>query len=171
LFAASFNANAVVIKHDILDSASNKIGEIEVELVNSALNTGINDSAFDDTISLRFFNLGDLFTWGDPLASLSFDAAIDTDSIEAGIEFFSIDANDVGFDPEDTWSYQLLYDAFDLNNSFIDVFTADGTLVVFDTISLGQAQLSNLPQLVSAPATAFIFTLTMLFIYSRRYPK
>ncbi|MFT6270928.1 MAG: hypothetical protein ACJAVV_003767, partial [Alphaproteobacteria bacterium] len=60
LFAASFSANAVIIKHDIFADSLGKIGEIEVELLNSALNTGINDSAFDDTISLVSFNLLDL---------------------------------------------------------------------------------------------------------------
>ncbi|MFT6271008.1 MAG: hypothetical protein ACJAVV_003847, partial [Alphaproteobacteria bacterium] len=38
----------------------------------------------------------------------------------------------------------------------------------FDSISLGQAQLSDLPKPVSAPATLAIFTLAMAALYGRR---
>ncbi|MFT5669962.1 MAG: hypothetical protein ACI8ZZ_001836 [Gammaproteobacteria bacterium] len=168
LFAASFSANAVIIKHDIFADTFGKIGEIEVELLNSALNTGINDSAFDDTISLVSFNLLDIFGWADAFEIFSFEAAIDTDFIEAGIEFFAIDANDIGFPPAETWSYQLLVDAFDPFSSFIDVFDANGDVIFFDSISLGQAELSDLPKPVSAPATLAIFTLAMAALYGRR---
>ncbi|MFT6270375.1 MAG: hypothetical protein ACJAVV_003209 [Alphaproteobacteria bacterium] len=167
LFAASFSANAVIIKHDIFADSVGKIGEIEVELLNSALNTGINDSAFDDTISLVSFNLLDLIG-ADSFDVFNFEAVIDTDFVEAGLEFFALDADDVGFSPADTWSYQLLVDAFDPFSSFIDIFDAFGDVVFFDSISLGQAQLSDLPKPVSAPATLAIFTLAMAALYGRR---
>jgi hypothetical protein len=167
LFAASFSANAVIIKHDIFADTFGKIGEIEVELLNSALNTGINDSAFDDTISLVSFNLLDL-VGSDSFEFFGFEVVIDTDFIEAGIEFFALDANDAGFPPDETWSYQLLVDAFDPTSSYIDIFDAFGDIVFFDVISLGQAELSDLPEPVSAPATLAIFTLAMAALYGRR---
>ncbi|MFT4655683.1 MAG: hypothetical protein ACI82S_003353, partial [Patiriisocius sp.] len=70
--------------------------------------------------------------------------------------------------PDETWSYQLLVDAFDPTSSYIDIFDAFGDIVFFDVISLGQAELSDLPEPVSAPATLAIFTLAMAALYGRR---
>jgi hypothetical protein len=169
LFASSFSANSAVIKHDILDGFGDKIGEIAVELDNSALNTGIVDSFFDTTLSLVNISLGELYPWAAELIVLDFEAVVDSDNIAAGIEFFAVDTNDLD-PPPVQWSYQLIYDAFDLNSSFIDVFTFDGNVVLFDFISLGQAEVTGLPPTnqVSAPATLGIFALAMAALYGRR---
>jgi hypothetical protein len=168
LFASTFSANAAVIKHDIFDSVE-KIGEITVEFDNSLLDTGILDTGFGDVVTLVNFNLGELFSWADVLNPYYFEVVIDSDNIDAGVEFFSFDGDDVGFSAADTWSYQLLFDAFDLNSSFIDVFTAAGDAVVFDFISLGAAEVSDLPvSNVSAPATLGVFALAMAGLYGRR---
>lgn len=168
LFASSFAANAVVIKHDILDGGAFKIGEIAVEFDNSLLDTGILDSGFGDPIALVDFNLEALgLTWA--IDAFYFEAVVDSDNVAAGIEFFTLDADDVGFSPADTWSYQLLYDALDLNASFIDIFDAFGDVVFFDFISLGQAEVTGMPVTnVSAPATLGVFSLALAALYARR---
>jgi hypothetical protein len=167
LITSSFSANAVIIKHDILDSIG-KVGEVTVELDNALLNTGLVDSAFDTGITLLDFSLGDLYSWADDLASYSFEAVIDSDNINAGIEFFASDADDVGFSAADTWAYDIIYDAFDPGFSFLDAFTSDGTIVYFDFITFGAAEISDLPVAASAPASVGVFALAMVAFFGRR---
>ncbi|WP_371194010.1 PEP-CTERM sorting domain-containing protein [Glaciecola sp. SC05] len=158
LFAAS-SANALVIKHDIIGDFYGKIGSIEVEIKQSALNTGVLDTSFGDDIALVNINLSDLYSFADVFDIFFFEVAIDTDNIFAGIEFFEFDGDDVGFGPL-TWSYQMVFDA-GTGFGFLDVFDLDGNLVDFDSITLGAAQ-------VSAPATVALLTLAMGAVFMRR---
>ncbi|WP_395340711.1 PEP-CTERM sorting domain-containing protein [Ningiella sp. W23] len=159
LLATSFSANAILIKQEIFDSFG-LIGLIEVEVADEAIGTGILDSAFGDPVEVTKFDLGGLYPWGDNLNVLFSQVVIDSDNLERGIELFSIDADDVGFSPAATWSYQAFYDAaFDFG--FLEVFTATGFDVFADEISLGAA-------VVNAPATVALFSLALGGLLVRR---
>lgn len=158
MFATSFAANAIVIKQDIIGNFYGKIGTVEVEIKQSALNTGLLSTAFGDNISMTI-ELTDLYSWGDVFDVFFEEVEIDSDNLAAGVQFFSWDADDVGFGAL-TWNYQMFYDA-GTDFGFLDVFDLSGNLVDFDSFTLGAAE-------VSAPATVALLTLAMGLMFVRR---
>lgn len=159
MFAASFSANAILIKQDIFDSIGDRIGSISVSINQSALNTGELDTSFGDVINLVEFELGGLYPWSDVLDVIFFDAEIDSNNLAAGIEYVNFDSNDVGFGA-DTWAYSLIYD-INIGFGFLDVFDFNGNLFRFENITLGAAE-------VSAPATIGLAALALGVVLMRR---
>lgn len=162
MMTASFAANATLISQDILDAVSGDVlGSVTVKMNDSLYNTGVASSAFGDDVRVVDFELGDLYAWGDDLNILFGDVDIDTNNLFAGIQYLSIDADDVGFGVF-TWGYQLFYDdAFQIG--FLDVFqVSDGMFVDFYEITLGNASV------VSAPGTMGLMMLAMGAVYLRR---
>jgi uncharacterized protein (TIGR03382 family) len=159
MFAASFSANAIVIKQNIFDSFGDQIGSVSVEVKQNALNTGVLDTTFGDHIKLVEFELGGLYSWSGILDVLFFEAVIDTDNLSAGLDFFSVDSNDVGFGAL-TWAYQLNYDAA-FGDGFLDVFDLNGFLLFADVITFGAAE-------VSAPSTIGLAALALGVVLMRR---
>jgi hypothetical protein len=158
LLAVSFSANAILIKHDIfvaLDTyGSFQIGNIEVEMNQNLLNTGVV-SSFDGGISLVELN----FFGNVNFDIYDFEAVIDTDNLFAGIEFLILDITEQGF--PDNWSYQVEFDAYDAQYAFIDIFDSNDDLVDYGSVSLSQAS-------VSAPSTFALFSLALIALYTRR---
>ena len=159
LVTASFSANATLISQDIL-SGGTKLGSVTVKMNDALYNTGIASSAFGDDVRVVDFELGDLYSWGDDLEILFSDVDIDTNNLFAGIQFLSVDTDDIGFGA-DTWSYQAFY-AVGLGG-YLDVFeNGSGTPVTFGSIQLGAASV------VSAPGTMGLMMLAMGAVYLRR---
>lgn len=166
LFGAVFSANAVIIKQDIF--AGFLVGTVEVELDDSLIGTGLFDTAFDDGLTLLSMEiLGATFSPED-LDFAFFEAVIDTDFLEFGLELLFFDVTESGF--ADNWTYNLAYDFYDPFFNFLDIFSSFGDIVFTSAdITLGVPELTFTPvEEVSAPASIALFSLVLGAMLVRR---
>ncbi|WP_414830396.1 PEP-CTERM sorting domain-containing protein [Alteromonas sp. H39] len=161
LLTASFSANASLIKQEILDDFTGEvIGSVTFDMDDSFWNTGIKSSFFDGGFELVEFELSGLYSWGDVLDTYYFEVELDTSDIFAGIQFLSLDADDVGFGVF-TWSYQLFYDS-NFGLGILDVFqNSNGAFIDALNVRLGQVE-------VPAPATIGLLAMGICAIAIRR---
>jgi hypothetical protein len=133
------NVHAALITQDIIvDDAGFTLGTLSIEIDNAALGTGL--VSVTDFVSLNLLGVPSFDVF-------AFDAIVDTDNINAGIEFLSFDVQEVGFD---LWNYQLVYDAFAPAVNFVDIFDDNGNPIFFSSeISLGGAQVVPEPTAIA----------------------
>lgn len=170
----SFSANADLVR--ISQSVESEyfggsIASFVFEFDYALLNTGLIDTAFLEVsdyslVYLEVFGLPDFF-----LNINDFQAVVDTDNIDAGLEFLYFEVDDQPYSDLfslDAWAYQLEVDSFEPDFNLFDIFELDSAAFVdFDSgtsLSFGDASISY----VSAPSVLALFGLSLVFVGIRR---